>query len=226
MLSVNHYSCATDHSNEIFHLKHSNNPNVSVWCVCRWQYSWIMWERQSPHKQGQQASLCCVPEPTAAQPVEEQKEQLTSHTGTNTYKLSPAPSLSHLNHFMVYFFNGLNHKRVNVCRYLWVQRGPLSVAVYKDAKRAKGSGRGCGSSSKTRCSTPLKHERWGDPESPTPAQTLDYVHTKTHIRTCTYHNNYFLKQLHFRLDFCERVSTPGTRELWGGSEPGSKWSPG
>lgn len=90
----------------------------------------------------------------------------------------------HLNHFMVLFC--LKHdytmclKRLHVCRYLWVQRGPLSVAVCKDAKRAKGNGRGCGSCSKTRCSTPLKHERWGDPESPTPAQTLDNMHTNTH----------------------------------------------
>lgn len=85
-------------------------------------------------------------------------------------------TLTFTSEWMRYFYTQ-SSKGLCVCRYLWVQRGPLWVAVCKDAKRAKGSGRGCGFCSKTRCSTPLKHERWGDPESPTPTQTLQ---TNTH----------------------------------------------
>lgn len=42
-----------------------------------------MWERKSPHTKGQQTSVCCIPESTAPESVEEQKEHLTSHTGTH-----------------------------------------------------------------------------------------------------------------------------------------------
>jgi len=115
------------------------------------------------------------------------------HTHTHTERDSPL--LLHFHIWIILWYFCLKHDYtmclnvLHVCRYLWVQRGPLSVAVCKGAKRAKGSGRGCGFCSKTRCSTPLKHERWGDPESPTPAQTLHYVHTNSHMRICTHHDH-------------------------------------
>lgn len=60
-------------------------------------------------------------------------------------------------------------------------RAPPWAAACSAGRRARGSGSGCGSSSKTRCSTPSQPVRWGGTESPTPAPKLSHTHSITEV---------------------------------------------
>ena len=75
------------------------------------------------------------------------------------------------------------------CR--WGPRALRSAAACSAGRRASGSGRGCGSSWKTRCSTPSPARRWGGTVSPHQAPhthtcTHAFTHSLTHARTHTH----------------------------------------
>lgn len=63
----------------------------------------------------------------------------------------------------------------SLIRLSLLRRAPQWAAASSAGRRARGSGRGCGFSSKTRCSTPSQRARWGGTESPAPAPKLSWL---------------------------------------------------
>lgn len=104
----------------------------------------------------QSSSLCCFPKYSSPQHLETSERHRLLHPGTPvtwaffsglrfvsniaSYRPLPAPMF---------------------CRWLYQRKAPL-VALYSAPRRARGAGRDCGSSWKTRCFTPTEHKRWGD----------------------------------------------------------------
>lgn len=98
--------------------------------------------------------------------------------------------------------------RVYICSYIWSvmynsrchwgPRAPPWAAAYSAERRARGSGSGCGSSSKTRCSTPSQPVRWGGTESPTPAPK----NILKHSHTLAYWHNFYLSLFLLYFEIC------------------------
>lgn len=71
----------------------------------------------------------------------------------------------------------------SLIRLPWAWRAPQWAAASCAGRRARGSGSDCGSSSKTRCSTPSQLARWGGTESPAPAPKLPWLLTSFSLRS-------------------------------------------
>lgn len=132
-------------------------------CLRRGRRVRTVTQEQPPTDAQQPSTLCCLPKHSSSKHLETSERCNVVLSGTHLRHVSvsaPGPS-----------FTGPRCRIMTKdewtmsSRWLNRTRAPLA-AVYIAARRAKGAGRGCGSSWKTRCFTPTEPKRWGDPCPP------------------------------------------------------------